>query len=269
MDFIKKRLKYHLLINESNISVEDKFFLFETEVSKINSFKVDSLDEVGYDSDVLLTYFELLYELEYNQILSKPFNGPEKRKHNILNIIEAKANQLVGVLSESFINVFEVWLNNHDLDNPEKFAETRVKDNEDTGEPLFNYFISEYKRYGNQSNWGDIWRNIEQGLNKGNLPILSDVLDDYITYDYKNRYFSELENDGLERFNDNNGKEFATEEEARDYIENIELSDVLDYLDEGTFEVVVGENDSVYIELFEKIIFPIWYTWESLLKCWE
>jgi len=258
---------YKELLIESLVSESD--MMLETEIARIKAF------EVNGGRDMILPYFEMLYELEYkyNQILNNPFRGNETRKENIVNIIASKAKELISKLVPTLLSVFKQWVNNHNTDDMETFTNTRVQElidsaeemrDIDEGHSVMSQLVGEYKRYGN----GDynkliniIERNPEQF--PGVYESLSEITDE-MSDNERADMEDELSN-GLEYFNDNRSTSFETEDEAQDYIDGYtsEIEIAAFFHDAESLDDAMN-GTAGYYEIFSVIIAPLWRRhWEG------
>lgn len=283
--FIKK----HVSENKFKINL-----LNERDMESIYNFKpLSSFDEGDYEE--ILEHWELVYELEYklSMITSRPFEGLEERKKNIIKILEQKIKQIVPLLADTLIQTFETWLSAHAITKPKEWAEERFYEG---GDPLTDIYgfeetadilLGELQRY--RRDIQDISDLIMEVVN-----INPDVLDenflDLIVQDEYNMMIDELEYTGLEEFNERFSyllnKEFEDEEEARDF-----LDDNFSSYDKDFFKIMGGEKealtwilemlveteffstgnaeqaldiDDFFMTAYEKVVFPAWYGyWKS------
>lgn len=261
----KKRLKElaGISLKKDNTTV-----LYEREIIKIKNFQVSNWDDL-YDSDKLYEHFKLLYELEYkyNRALNSKFKGIEERQKNIIKIIENKAKELIKAITPTFEGVFLDWLDAHNTEDPEKFSGKRFE-GMDGGEAL-EIIIYDYMRYMNTTinalNKEKAFSQIIDTINKNpeNFPITIEKFS-YISDEKRDNMRYQLESEGLEEFNNNYATGFETEEAAEDYIDNFsyDISDIIYNID--TFYSYFGNDENVFIELYSKIVFPLWYDeWAS------
>ncbi len=280
--------------NNKKIAKNNFSLLKERSMAAINSFDVENYFEPEDDIEIL-DHFELLYELEYkyHQIQNNNFLGLEKRRENILNIIETKSKQLIPAIADTFETVFSYWLDNHALTDPQKWAKQRFYENGESIIEIFgldytwDLFIGELNRYTNMDKEDIILKAINI-----NPKIMEESLLDLFVEDKLNLMIEDLKYSGIEEFNniyeDFLNIKFKTEEEARDFIED-QFNSLDSFMNlfstkEGALEYIIenlsnmgalDEEDSFiqnYIDweeffliAYEHILFPFWYDyWSSM-----
>lgn len=243
--------------------------LTEEAIYQIRSFSVKSMGDKT-SRNTTLSYLEMLYELEYkyHKLLSGDFHGNPKRRDNILNIISIKGNQLISVLSESIINVFDGWLEMHDFENPEKFATKRLTGLEEFGYTPFRMLSELFTQYysfgGKKTN--EINEFISNTIfnNKEKYPMSFNVLDNDVderTDALRDDMRHKLEL-SLIYFNEAYSTDFKTEDEADDYIIDYDEIDWDSFYSYSNFNKLLG----VYpcIEIHMNAIFPkVYEFWEE------
>lgn len=263
---LKEAVRYNLLkqLPIESLTKNDLDFIYETEVGTIKSFPVSDVDWGGEN---LGEYFELLYELEYKYNMGRkvPFEGNPKRGENILKIFGAKLEELIDVITPTFIRVFEEWIEAHNIDDPSEMYRARY--DEFSAEEIMNAIISEYGRYVHGKYGGDtqntkyyyeILNNIEQNID--DYPTLKEVLsDDEFQEMYRNDMRETLNNDGLEEFNERYDTEFDNEDVANDYIdEYVEDIELAAFFPEPSMLTGLYDFNSVAEEIYTNQILPAW-----------
>jgi hypothetical protein len=250
--------------------------LNESNNAEINSFEIN-FDETDIYGDEIRKIFEMFYELEYkyNTITSPHFgfNGNPVRKENIIKIYENKAREVNSFLAKTFMIVFEEWLEKHALLSAETWARARVQETMDFGsiEESIGAMVGEYKRYsGMQVEANEAFRRMIRLItsNINNYPEFKDFLEIFIE-DRKDMYRNDLTN--LKEFNENNSKNFKTIKKAEEWIDNLTIDDFdaedLLYIDSIQDLVNYFENynsyEEVLVEMYEKIVFPLWLDYWS------
>lgn len=237
-------------------------------MGELKSFEDFDLDV--YNVDKLEEAFRTLYEIEYkyNMLFNKPFKGLEKRKYNILKILESAADSIIEKLAQTFEDVFADWLKRHAILEPEKWAEQRVEEWTDMGEDndiIWGYLIDEYLRYKLGGSYrkdrkaiSAIMDETREKINK--MPFLKQRLSEY-SYDEKENMYNDLEYEGYEEFGERWNKEFESEDEAREFIDDFEPDpeNSIVFEDWDSFENLVIGSDRVLVELYEHLVFPLWY----------
>ena len=240
-------------------------------------------------------YLRQLYEMEYkyNMLKSRPFNGMEKRKQNILEQIRLKFAEAQNEVAKQLLETFGKWLSQHAITDPKQWAVARVDMFQDvmeeTGETsLIDAVVSEYilslkklnrrtpdlnvNNYSvydsekvNRIAFSKLIRlavdNIEE------FPSFKEAMD-LMMEDYKERLRQDYVGrgaEGVKDFNVDYSKRFRSESSVERYIDSLS-SDTMDFWDlfqdEENFKSTIDNNglaDQVCTELFEKIVFPLWY----------
>lgn len=203
-----------------------------------------------YDFDNIQEVFELYYEIEYKyaMINNNNFSGSLQRKENILKILENKGKQVNEVLSDTFLDVYEKWLDNHAITDPKKWAEQRFSYEEmlDNGAAGYiNMFYLEWARYSDK--FSDLIEKIEEYLLKGALPTTEEILNDLLVTE-----------EGFENMS------------IREVIELTRgLEELYPFSEFMSFKRFFMEIDEFYLidalqEWAQYILFPAWYKyWKS------
>ncbi len=248
--------------------------LFERNMELIQSFRTTD--------DIDLEIFELFYELEYkySQIRDRLFTGIEKRRENILRIIEDKAEEVNIAIADSFVGVFKIWLDSHALTEPKKWAKQRIYgDNKlDAYGSLWSRetvsgIVHEYCHYlGYTTSSLDIL--LEHAIERiDNLPILKEAFTSLI----KEEIELNLDDLDWEEFEDMYSRSFLdnsnlkNEDEVRDFLENIPFLSQNEFISNYNIPELFEDNQSfvnfidnfdageILVELNEKMVFPLWY----------
>jgi len=235
-----------------------------------------------------------LYELEYKRSMIKqnPFKGVDKRKENILANIEKGVLEAIDVVREPLAQTLQQWLKSHALTDPDQWAKQRNKpgspfDNwdeyyESTSEGPISRIIRVVDEYNDLTeknsigsaaslatpNWDRSFVQMMQENGSYHFPSMKNITNTLIP-DRQEMLIQELQSEGLEEFNRTMGTQFATEEEAEEYIYQataeqlgIDASDLFDYYDlEGLAELADqnGLLDNLIFDINKNIVFPAWY----------
>jgi hypothetical protein len=255
--------------------------LFERSMEDIQGFFADEQFE-EYDEIVIMEHFEFLYELEYkySMLRDRNFSGVERRRENIMNLIERKFMDVSVPIIKSFMEVFNEWLETHAILSPRTWAEKRVEEmyeSEGTG-MAFESLVDEYNRYTKGNGLEDIFQEafnqIENDIKA--LPELGKYIEMYWE-DSKAMLIDEMEDD-FEDFVDRYGDLYKgdTEEDIRDEIEdkawqeawNVQIdaysvAEMLSIDDNiaNSLETLGLDMKELLIELNEKVVFPVWYSY--------
>lgn len=276
---------------------ENKFsllpFIQESDIATIKSFDTEYDFEPQGDERSLKDQFLLLYEIEYkySMLNTRAFDGVEKRRENILKVLEEKAREIIPPLADTFQTVFHNWLAAHALTDAGDWADARMKDVVDMGDMGhgFDILMGELTRYSLEyKSFGDIFKEVV----KTDHTIMGNYFDLWIQ-DMQQNMFSELEYDGIEDFNDSHEyllhKKFEDKEEAYDFIDmNLAAFDedffklfgseeeaadyIVDEMTEaqmfdpefiGGLEGYINMEQALYLA-YKDIVFPVWFEhWES------
>jgi len=216
-----------------------------------------------------------VYELEYKRALIKNngFSGMDKRRDNIINQIELELAKSILAVEEPLKKTFETWLASHAITNQEEWAEARVKGGDDGSTDSDSNQIldalNEYSRYAPHSSLPKD-NALQKILSKADqrpqdFPNLSKLLDIFAE-DRRMYLYDELTN-GIERFNEDNGTAFSSENDAEEWIEsqnaetlNISLSDSIS----DTSELIqiaenLGIERDIAKDLYSGGAFEVWY----------
>lgn len=220
-----------------------------------------------------LELFELWYEIEYkyNMLRSRKFSGAPKRQENMIKILKAVGQKINSVLAETFVNVYENWLESHAILSPKTWARKRAEGAtefaEDSGESAYSAVESEFNRYDDAyNNYGSIEKGIWDNIDK--MPAFKNALSEhakeYTELEQQDMYYT-LGRDGYEEFGEMYGREFNSEEEAEKFIDEYESEaslDILYILDDEAMSTLLQNNQQALAELFEHLVFPAWhYKW--------
>lgn len=275
---------------------ENRVSLLESSMEDINRFHPTQEFYQG-DEDDLLYHWELAYEIEYKlaRLKMNDFTGVEKRRENIIKILEKKLSEIIVPIAGTLLQTFNVWLSSHAITKPKQWAEARYYDN--SGGNMVDIFgindsfvviLDELKRYhtGIYSISDLIMKTVEENPNVLDRDFLSLVVQD----EY-NMIIDNLEYEGIEEFNDRYsdylGKEFKDEDEAREFLDDNVSAFDKDYFkihggEKEALEYVINELeqtmffkeiervkdaldiDEFFLTAYEKIVFPAWYEyWKS------
>jgi len=227
-------------------NIKDKLIkklLSEHTMPEINSFKVFDKsmwsEPQDTDSDELEEHLEYLYELEYkySMLLTKGFHGNEKRRENIIKIIERKLRLLLSSLSEVLIRLFKFWVNIHNVNDWYQWGLSRVYDSIEgfSTTDMYSYIVDMIKREIGLSEYPIVERVIE---NLEMLPNIKGVLEEqmgYIVDEMRGNMESELDDYGVETFNEEYDTNFKDYDSAYEYIQEKEYT-FDDLVDLGYFD---------------------------------
>jgi hypothetical protein len=230
-----------------------------------------------------------LYRLEYmwSMINQRPFNGLEQRRENISNQLRGNLNVVADEVKVILSGVFNNWLRNHAILDPETWAVERVGDEWNDNSESFDSMLGEYMRYSIGSgmisalndprNYQAMQNQSIRGLlnfanmNMDKMPYFKQAFEESLD-EHKEYLTSTLEDEGLEEFSENHNIEFKTEEQAKAYIENISVGDVdmesLYYFEdaESMSEFISNSEvaEEILIEFYEYCVFPVWFAhWKA------
>ena len=256
-----------------------------------NSLKLAQIWNVESDGS-FLDEVQKLYELEYKRsmIIQNPFKGVEARKENILAQIEKGILETIDFVKAPLINTLKQWLSSHALTDPDLWATQRNKPGSryadwseyymasgENAESRLISAIEEYYRlteqeqqrqYGQMPQWGNMFKKMMADNNGYSLPSMHNIVNLLIP-DRREMLFQDLQNEGLEEFNEMIGTQFATEQEAQTYINQttadelgLDFSDIFEYYGFEEFAQLADENellDNLVFDINKNIIFPLWY----------
>jgi len=229
-----------------------------------------------------------LYELEYklSMLNSKPWNGSPERKENIEQNIIQKLEVVLDDIKTTLLSTFDNWLENHALFTPNTWASKRAEiliDGVGTEDTLIS-MIDEYlryrdgKHYHKQFGYGDGALKYQRSemmkvlracaKDPKRFPEFNKVLV-LLLYDYKQMEEERLNSEGFSEYGRLIGKRFRNEEQAENYIKKLTTKNIdIDYFidDLASFASILdnnGYNQTVIAELFEKLVFPLWFEYWS------
>ena len=237
-----------------------------------------------------------LYEIEYkyNMLKDKPFTGLSKRKDNILMILDKKGREVVKPIADSFILVFENWLEFHALSDPAKWAEKRLEGDSDIGGDIYNFeillrdFIRDYRQHDLRAHEDTVMMKIITFCVEDYFPpfVLDEMvirwgkflLDEFNNFDgrkvddfnkehmklFKTNFRSpeDVESFIGNRFtgyNDNFFFAFGRKEEADKQLIEYYWNEWTDRLLKEFLDEQGIDTDELMVTLYEKLLFPLWY----------
>lgn len=228
-------------------------------------------------TDTFKDKLKAIYELEYRyQAINKNNNIMPQRKENILNQIEKKIQEIIPEIKNTFLKVFEKWLETHALLDPEQWAKARLEDFKEAKELIqIDVAIAELHRYTIGSVdyskiRADFMGNIDAYMEK--IPVLQKIKK-AIQEEYKENIINELDEDEIEYFNEEHQTNFpATEEGVDEAIEYLEEKDItielFDFIGDIENLVDIANNlglfENLIFQIYKNLIFPHWYDyWKS------
>jgi len=260
----------------------------------MNWYKIAQIQEAIKDIPIWVTKtynepFEnalnAMYELEYKRsmMIMHGFRGSPQRQENMLKYLESGLIEHTSYVRKTLLSVLKNWLLNHALLSPQTWAKQRAKTDAETDDSdQFGSMLGEYLRYedpnfykgyqpDNERNRNEnikFYQLISDALNNPSYPVFNHVIEEMFLPDYKNMLYDELQGDGLEEFNSRYRYEnpFETEEQAEEYIDNIEadtvdLESLMYFEDIKTFEDSMkraGKATEVVQEFYQNAVFPMW-----------
>jgi hypothetical protein len=220
-------------------------------------------DTLGIElSDELSSNLETIYEWEYKfHKINNSESTNEKRKNNVLIMIERELNPVLDNAIQDLSGVFQRWLNNHALLSPRTWAVNRLQELEGFNEEeLLGSVLHEYFRYVNTERKEFDREFIE--INRELIaPYFKEILNEEI-----NNYTDELE-DAKYRENEEEVQEFTQRiNDLNEQIENPNGIDVEEYIYtfyesiEGFLKnVMPGDLEQMLLNMYEVNVFPAWY----------
>jgi hypothetical protein len=200
------------------------------------------------------------------------------RHINIIENVEESLQKIISKIKPVLTTVFSTWLRGHALTDPEIWAERRVEEaaqyNESSREKISAALV-EYKdylhnrqqwlQYGQKVDWPSILRELFNSAGDLNsIPSLQEIKNRYQD-DWRESLEVELEDSGLEDFNDQQGTDFETEEAAMEYVNNYEVDDYMFFDLYSNEDSLIGELemfgnvDNFTKEIYQNFVFPQWY----------
>jgi len=237
----------------------------------------------NFDEDNLADLLKVFYELEYkySMVKNSNFSGVPQRQENILNKLHEELLYVCNSLLWTFKNVYEDWLEQHALLDPNAWANNRVSHiseldymqgtgnySELVEHLLYTYFDNKMLSSDPKQNNYNAPMSLDYKLSLL-LQEVNEDLDSFpqfmqliqsITNDIKAGLTDDLELYGLEELSDQEGQPFKTEAQAEKHIANYTM-DITDlYIDSFTQSLNASDNaEGIVTELYEKLVFPRWY----------
>ena len=230
----------------------------------------------GSFQDELFKMHKLEYELF--MIREKPFSGLPQRKENIIKKVEKELKNAMKNVKGRLIRLYEEWLVNHAILEPEKWAEQRAIElaEAESIEQRFAGAITEYETYAYKKgerigisfdqSFREILDKISQNIEA--FPSLKNLLE-VMAQDYKDNVMKVDAYDDLEDFNENYRTNFIDPQQAEQYIDNMTADDMgfdlMEYISSGgwkDFLSFMEENadmEQFLREFYKNMVFPVWY----------
>jgi hypothetical protein len=217
------------------------------------------------DWDDLAELIKAAYELEYKYSMVKNgnFKGVEKRKQNILNLMAEMMSKVLAPIREQIIYVYENWLSEHAILNPEEWAKKRVEDFSGIRQKdLISSIKWEFNKINSKYNEQKIEKDISNIVKK--LPCAKNFINSLDIHDLREEIFS----NGYEWGQDQFGVEFQDDDEFSEYLDNLGQEEL--YERSYFYATIDGEmgfeeqyhllgNTSEFIkEIYQYYVFPIW-----------
>tara|TARA_Y100000310_G_C20683845_1_gene817704 strand:- start:854 stop:2668 length:1815 start_codon:yes stop_codon:yes gene_type:complete len=245
--------------------------------------------QTAHDDDNFLGMISSVYELEYkfNMMKQRQFNGMPQRHARMLENLEEELIEHLNVAKGVLENTLRAWLASHAITEPSQWASARTTDEmggdmwEYDHQTAFGGVLGEYSRYKYPQQTGayngpnetrifhDIISDIAPHINE--MPHMKSFMS-VMAEGRKEMYYNDLSYEGFEEFGQQVGMEFSSEEEAQNYIEDMEpdstemVHEITDLYDYDLF--VEGANSSGVLEgiareLYQFAVFPLWYSYWS------
>lgn len=217
---------------------------------------IRKLTTISYDTDAISNNLYKLYEMEYKYsiIRQKETNIHPTRYDNIIEMLETGILKVCAHLAETLIPVFDQWLKQHALTDPEIWAQSRVDNIIDSPEldALFFNLFSEWSRYHLNfkldANYGfNLFRNRIQRMSDNMLKDISPTLYNIINVIMKIDNVYE--------------EEQYTITEYLSFI--LEAGDYIDFQDILEKEIDLDEFMIICKDLYKTFVFPLWYDYWS------
>lgn len=246
--------------------------LLENSIADIKSFKPQlNGNNNSIKSYDIIKHFDLLYELEYkiHIINTSQYVGSPQRAENIKNIFEYKLREIIKELSKTFIIVFKYYISVH-----ETMTMLELGDKSYGLKPALNEMWMSYKNVVPDT-WDSIYfkfvEMLDEKVKSGEMPETKHFVD-FLRTGHQDYLRDELFNYGVDRFNNELGKNFEDETQAQnwlnDYFEeefsilSTITAESLEQLEEALlgYERFYGTRWKYVInEMANKIVYPIWY----------
>lgn len=213
-----------------------------------------------------------LYELEYkyNMIRTKPFKGMPKRQENIIARMEDELEDLVEQITSNLEEVYEKWLSEHAITDPNEWAEARTRGYGDLGDDsmMWNVMVGEYIRYayGNPSNMyvdpsqaraveSKASREVLEKVAKANPSLFQVVINDWRN-DMIDRAYEEVEyaEEHEEEYDGNTVEQIENMSDADVMSDFLEMDEVSTLLSNGYFDM-----REIVKTAYKEAVFPQWY----------
>ena len=255
--------------------------------------KIAQIWKVDTGEEILADLLSNLYELEYkyNMVRSRPFPGNPQRHENILRHLQEELDYTIDQVKPAIGQTLETWLKGHAIQDPGEWAEQSIMPpdgysdweefEEASGEPAnlldnmcYNYAKYNGMRFSPNVSYDNIfvkmirdnWEIIQ------NEPIIQRIQEEIAGPIERERMEFDLQ-DGLEEFNNIYQKDFQTEQDAEQWVENILFSELdgsffelLERFSLHEFESTLKENGLFFDfakMLYRLLIFPLWIQYWS------
>lgn len=253
-------------------------------------YLVAQIWKVEIEWDIISSYIEAIYELEYKLSMAKafPFNGMPQRKENIIRNLENEARKVGSVVQQRLVSVYENWLEEHAILSPATWArkatEATFDYSEETEEnPWHNvlHAVAKWLSMTNKVNYRDInattkyiekyiWQNKEE-FSPAFDAYRNELLDKFLVNELRDDLISQYDGD-LEGFNTTFNENLEDEDLIAPTLENMDddriieefepMNNLMNFgLDE--FVEIYGANKELIKLIYEKIAFPAWYKYWS------
>jgi hypothetical protein len=223
-----------------------------------------------------LDEIESIYEFEYklHALNNFKFKGTPQRRLNIINKLEESLYNSINTIKGYLLPVFEKWLSNHALLDPQVWANQRMSDETDIDQALTN-MLFEYNRYASiPSIKGSPRKNAKDQIlsfisdNEAQFPSLNFVID-AIRDDYLQSMVTDIV-DGYNNYSievNNSMTQDQIEEAVFAKFGDVDLMQMIESFDQlvQSIEFVGADWRQFFTEIYANIIFPLWFDYWSAM----
>lgn len=222
----------------------------------------EEIDEKMEFEDKVEKFYQLEYKL--HMLNTRPFKGMPARKNNIIKKTEEVLNNICNVILDDLIVVYTEWLKNHAILNATDWSRNRIEITEESGGDIFESIVSElYTNFASHSRYDQkkaedlLEEQIKEEID--NLPQLTNI----IRMHFLELRKQDLQDMGLEDFNDTYNTNYLTVEEAEQGIQNRDTPHDLIHEFFGIYGMedlkhILANNPSIVEEIYSNIVFKAW-----------